>query len=79
MSASSIRKFLLSTEKMVEASLSTSRTVVKMASGPLKMVSIAACGTYVTANMKTVTPNPSEMVGTSLAARGRHSVRFAQK
>jgi hypothetical protein len=45
----------------------------------LKMVSIATCGTYVTANMKMVTPSPSETVGTSLAARGRHSVRFARK
>jgi hypothetical protein len=42
MRASSIRKFLLKTEKMVEDSLSTSKIVVKKARGPLKMVSIAA-------------------------------------
>jgi len=40
--ASSIRKFLLRTLKMVELSLRTSRMVVTIASGPLKMVRTAA-------------------------------------
>ena len=41
-SASSMRKFLLRTETMVELSLKTSRMVVAMARGPLKTVRMAA-------------------------------------
>jgi hypothetical protein len=64
---------------IVELSLSTSMIVEKIASGPLKMVKIAACGRYAKMNMAVVTEMPVVMVGMSLDISGRHKSLWVRK
>ena len=60
---------------IVELSLRTSMMVEKIASGPLKMVKMAACGRYAKMNIAVVTEIPVVIVGMSLDISGLHRSR----